>query len=129
MRNKLTWADVERQNAKVFAARFKDSPPPEDAFTGKESELHRAIINDCQQRRYYVVHSRCDRATTQSKGVPDLIIAMQGGKVVWVEVKVGKNKLSAEQTITRHVLLALGHDYHLVTSFSQWIKIATSTGL
>ncbi|MEI6730925.1 MAG: hypothetical protein WCL30_06660, partial [Pseudomonadota bacterium] len=72
----------------------------------------------------YYVHSRCDRATTQQKGVTDFIVAIPFGKVAWVEIKTKTGKLTAEQNVARHVLLALNHRWYLVRSFDEWVEAA-----
>ena len=95
-----------------------------DAFTGKESELHRMIEDDLRARRWYFVHSRCDRATTTQKGVTDFIVAMPFGKVAWVEVKTKNGKLTPEQNVARHVLSALGHRHYIVRSLAEWTESA-----
>ena len=111
----------------AYNARRKSDCRAEDAdlshFDGKEAELHRLILDECARRRFYVVHSRCDRSTTQQKGVPDMLVAMPDGKTLWIEVKVGKNKLTAEQNVTRHVLAALDHKFYVVRSLNEFLTI------
>lgn len=132
MSERLTWSDIERLNAKVFAARMKreGNPLPDPgAFEGKESKLHDQIIAECQRRRWYFVHSRTDRKTTQAKGVPDFIIAAParckawGEITYWVECKRKGSKLSPEQTVTKHVLTALGHRYACVYSYEEFLAV------
>lgn len=134
MSERFSQLDVDRINMRQRVKKRADVA--QEAFEGKESELHRLILDECARRRFYVVHSRCDRATTQQKGVVDFIIAMperliySGGgsdtvlpSTLWIEVKTGKNKLSAEQNVTKHVLTALGHRWHLVRSFEQFLEV------
>ena len=90
------------------------------AFSGKESELHKLIEAELKKRRWYYVHSRMDKASTQQAGVPDFVIAASDGITIWIEAKKKGNKLSKEQTITRHCLLALGHHYATVYCFADY---------
>jgi hypothetical protein len=116
--------EMEMRTAK--ASRKVASP---SAFDGKESELHKQIEEELKRRRWYYVHSRTDRATTQQKGVPDFIIAMPENKygddpqTLWIEVKKKGGKLSPEQTITKHVLTALGHRFAVVYSFQEFLEV------
>ena len=86
----------------------------------RERDLHDDIEADLKNRRWYYVHSRTDKATTQQAGVTDFIIAAPNGLTIWIECKIKGNKLSKEQSITRHVLLALGHIYATVYSFEEY---------
>ena|SRR6185436_13553585 len=87
-----------------------------------ESELHAEIIDELKRRRLYFVRSRTDKRTTTQLGVPDFIIAMPNGKTLWVECKRKGNKLSQEQNITRHILIASGHRHAVVYSFQEFLN-------
>lgn len=102
---------------------------PDDAFTGREADLHRQIEVELKHRRWYYVHSRTDKRTTTALGVPDFIIAgksdsnFDGEPVTyWIEVKKRGGKLTPEQTITKHLLTALGHRYATVYSFAEFLE-------
>jgi hypothetical protein len=62
----------------------------------KESQLHQAFSHWLDSRGVPYVHSRTDRRTTTAKGDPDYYI-FWCSKVLSIEIKVGRNKLSAEQ--------------------------------
>jgi len=94
---------------------------PESATTELEGDLHAQIIEELKRRRIYFVRSRMDKRTTQQPGVPDFICALPGGKTLWCEVKRRGNKLSTTQNITRHCLLALGHQHATVYNFSEFL--------
>lgn len=49
-------------------------------------------------------------------GVPDLPIALPGGKTLWVELKYGGNGLSEDQSEFMDRLKALGHITHVIDS-------------
>jgi hypothetical protein len=62
----------------------------------KESQLHQAFSHWLDSRGVPYVHSRTDRRTTTAKGDPDYYI-FWCSKVLGIEIKVGRNKLSGEQ--------------------------------
>ncbi len=88
-----------------------------------ESDLHKAIEAELKRRRWYYVHSRMDKRTTTQLGVTDFIVAIPGGKTLWCEAKRKGGKLSQEQNITRHILLASGHWHEVVYSIEQFNKL------
>lgn len=94
------------------------NPPHE----GPESKLHEFIADDLRRRRWYFVHSRMDARTTTAKGVPDFICAAPGGLTCWLEIKRKGGKLTPEQTVVRHVLLALGHRYATIWSKEDYLQ-------
>ena len=100
----------------------KTSSP--DAFTGKESELHRQIEADLKLRRWMFVHSRTDMATTTAKGVPDFLIFPGNGKVLFVEVKTKTGKLSPEQRAWQYCSDIRCYQYHVIRSFAEWQRTA-----
>ena len=116
-----TTAEYEMMRARTLTAIGKLKP--EDAVApDRESKLHDQIEAELKLRRWYFVHSRMDRASTQQAGVVDFIIAAPHGITYWVECKKRGNKLSKEQNITRHILNALSHRYATVYSFEESLK-------
>jgi hypothetical protein len=138
MSERLTWLDVERLNAKVLAAKMKregKSPPEPEAYDGPEADLHDKIIAECQRRRWYCQTTRMDKKSTATKGACDFVIAASkdvnwdshGGfadpPVFFIEAKRKGGKLSPEQTVTKHVLTALGHRYACVFSYAEFLSV------
>jgi len=121
MGNRLTLSEVNQHNAKVFNARMKEDKP-ESPWIGKESELHSQIEAELKRRRYYYIHSRTDKRATNNIGCPDFVICAPNGVTLFCEIKRKGGKLSPEQTIMRHVLLALGHKYETIFSMSQFLQ-------
>lgn len=105
-----------RQHAKGLKAECMDAAE-------KESDLHEAIINECNRRGWCAVHSRMDRATTVQIGTPDFIIFADAGRVFAVECKSKTGKLSTEQLATQAWLKRLGHTLHVVRSFREFIEV------
>jgi len=105
-----------KQRASIDAAlgTVKPSTPP------LESELHKDIEAELKRRRWYFCNSRMDRKTTTQLGVPDFVIAAPDGVTFWIEAKRKNGKLSPEQTISRHCLLAHGHKYATVFTIKEF---------
>jgi hypothetical protein len=88
-----------------------------------EKDLHALILSYCRDNRIYVVHSRMDKRATNNTGTTDFILAMPQGRTLWIEAKRKGGKLSPEQTITRHVLRALGHQHYVVWNYADFVSI------
>jgi len=116
----MSQLDVDRQNAKVFNASMKEDKP-ESPWIGKESELHSQIEDYLKMNRFYYIHSRTDKRSTNNIGTPDFVICGPNGSTWFVEVKRKNGKLSKEQTVVRHILLALGHKYAVIHSMTEMI--------
>lgn len=117
---RMTQFEVDAHNARQNASKFSGNKSLE-AFDGLEAELHEQIEAELKKRRWYYVRSRMDRKTTTQKGVVDFIVAGNNGITYWLEIKRKNSKLTAEQTITKHVLLALGQRYETIFSFQQFL--------
>ncbi len=89
----------------------------------RELAVHTQILGECRRRGWYIVHARPDVPTTTGRGVPDFVIATEGGKTLWVEVKAAKGKLSLEQRAAAAWLQKLGHDYAVVHSLQEFIEL------
>lgn len=87
-----------------------------------ESNLHDEILAYCRQHHCYVVHSRMDRATTNAVGVPDFIVALPGGRTIWIEAKSKKGKLTPAQNGVRIALNSLGHRWACVRNFGEFLE-------
>ncbi len=57
------------------------------------------------------------------KGVPDVIIVLPAGRIVWLEVKALGGRLSEDQVAWRDRLRAMGHEWHLVDSVDAAIAV------
>lgn len=121
---RITAQEYALHEAKISHGRAKANhfgDAQNEPHEGLESELHQQITKDLQNRRWYFVHSRQDKRTTQSNGVPDFICAAPDGVTYWLEIKRKGNKLSPEQNITKHCLGALGHWHSTIYSFSDYL--------
>ena len=98
------------------------SETPKLAFDGPESALHELISAELRRRRWYFVTSRMDKRSTNQVGTPDFIVAKPDGVTIWAEIKRKGSKLTPEQNITRHVLLALGHKFCVCYSMDEFLE-------
>jgi hypothetical protein len=120
-------AEIEARLAKgrqKHDCRSTDAPPAR--FDGKEADLHRLIIERLKSNRWLFHHSRCDRATTNVVGEPDFSIFSGNGAVLFIEVKVGNNKLSPEQRAWQYCCQVLGYKYVVIRSFEEFLKTIES---
>jgi hypothetical protein len=62
-------------------------------------------------------------------GSPDLIFALEKAKVLWLEMKKLKGRLSDEQIGLHHKLRQLGHTVEVAYSIDQALEILTSHGV
>jgi hypothetical protein len=120
-------AQFEAMQARQLAKTNRGQPVAAKEGCERESKLHEQIAAELQRRRWYAVHSRMDQATTTQSGVCDFICAAPGGVVYWVEVKRRGAKLTKDQAITRHVLLALEHKHRVVYSFQEFLDFVGAT--
>jgi hypothetical protein len=89
----------------------------------RESELHEQIFAECRRRGWYVVHSRMDMPSTNGVGTPDFIIAMDGGRTLWIEAKAKGRKCTPAQLAAEAWLLKLNHSVDAVWSFEEFLKL------
>jgi hypothetical protein len=82
---------------------------------GPESRIQGRIEDLCRRRGYFLFHDRSKKVN--APGLPDLIIALPGGRTVWLELKSKGGRMSPEQTLVINQLLLLGHEVHIVRSF------------
>lgn len=75
-------------------------------------ELCIGIIRDAVALGLLATYNPDSRQVVGATGFPDIVIAGPRG-VIWVEVKTGRARLSAEQTGWKWTLLAAGMHYAL----------------
>ena len=77
---------------------------------------------NAQWPRWKFVHSRMDRATSpDQKGVPDFVIALPGGKTLYVEAKRPGEKVKPAQRDWHTEMLKLGHYVYVVHDLSEFL--------
>ena len=103
-----------------------DTVSPEEAFgTLSEEQLRRLAVEAAQNRGWLVDYHDTNAPTYQSingirrklrsmgvPGRPDLILIRE--RVVWVELKTNKGRLTEYQKAFRDALVNAGQEYHLI---------------
>jgi hypothetical protein len=92
-----------------------------------EEDIHDDIERLCRSRGWLYVHSRMDKRTTVHVGTPDFIIALPGGRTLWIECKRKDGKLTEKQHGTLRWLRKLGQEAHVATDVEQ-VKHLAETG-
>jgi hypothetical protein len=82
--------------------------------TPKEHKEQRAVLTWLRKRNYFVYaipnHKEMRAYDGAVSGLPDLQISLEGGKVIWVEMKRTKGgRLSPKQVDIHAYLKSLGH--------------------
>ena len=105
--------------------RKPDPTAPPNAVE-RESKLHEEIMRHCDHQwpRWKYIHCRMDRESTIAVGAPDFVIALPGGRVIWIECKAKDGKRSVEQLAWATQMEMLGHTVHLVRSFEEFLELA-----
>lgn len=91
-----------------------------------ESDLQDRIVAYCRSKMWFVVYSGMHRRTSTPIGTPDFIIYADGERVFTIETKSKTGKQTPEQLGVQIVLEKLGHKYHLVRSYEQFLEIVKS---
>jgi hypothetical protein len=95
-----------------------DNSPPDE---GREYELDKKIANYCKEHHYYAFH---DYSRNVNKaGHPDWIIALPKGRVVFIENKSKKGKMSNEQKLVMVKLIVLGQEIYECRSYKKFLEI------
>lgn len=105
-----------RQNASSSRA------PVADAVE-RESDLHEQIFDYCRQRGWIALHGSMAERTHRTAGEPDFVIIADHGFTFYIEAKSKHGKLSPAQNALRHQADKLGHTFHVVRSFSEFMEV------
>ncbi len=93
----------------------------EDPDPDPESNLQEKIEKYCREHGFPFFHDRSRKKN--APGFPDLVIALKGGRTLWLELKSKGGVMSKEQKEWRLQLLALGHEHHIVKSYRGFMQI------
>lgn len=92
----MSLAEVLAHQAKLAHKHADENPTPTNG-PDEESAFHDEIMSYLRRAGIRgVVHSRMDKASTQAKGVPDFLFAVEGVPVA-LEAKVKGRKVTPEQ--------------------------------
>jgi len=96
-----------------------------DPDPGPESDLSNKIRGYCRDNGY---PAQINRQTKQAKGLlepgwPDCTICLPEGRVLFLELKTGKGRLSDEQVKTKLKFMSMAHEWHVVRSYRRFLEI------
>lgn len=117
----MRWTEDQLEEYRARTKPFSKSPrgTPEDAPDEPEHRLQSRIERYLTERGFYWFH---DRSRRENKpGHPDLVVAAHGGRTLWLELKSKTGRLSKEQEQVRIMLMALGHEFHEIRSYRQFL--------
>lgn len=107
-------ADSSPQGTISLSEDHEADPGPEHALQGK-------IERFCEENGLYYFH---DRSRGENKpGHPDLVVALTNGRTLWLELKSQTGRLTKDQKRIRLMLMALGHEFHVVRSFKRFLEV------
>lgn len=89
----------------------------------EESDLHEDIFSACRRRGWIALHGSMAERTHRTKGEPDFVILANDGRVILVEAKSRKGKLSPAQNAMRVHAETLGHTIHVVHSLEEFLNV------
>ena len=101
---------------------FRPHPPTVWEAADSEHKLHQEIIELCNARRWYTIHSRMDMPTTTAVGAPDFVVVTPRG-VYFVECKTKSGKLTPAQHGVEVWLDLLGRKLHIVRSLAEFQEV------
>jgi hypothetical protein len=106
-----------------WLARYNARNAPESAGSNgpaiAEAEIHAFILDFCKQNRWIAFHGSMAHKTHRTEGEPDFVILQEDGRVLMIECKTRRSKLSVEQCVMAHWAKSLGHDIHVVRSIAE----------
>ena len=117
---------IQEQNKKLRSWFPKDPGDCKyEPDEGPESSLSKKI------RAYGKDHGYPTQVNRQSKkakgfaepGWPDVVMALPGGRTVYLELKCDKGRLSGDQIRHKLMFMQLGHEWHEVRSYRQFLDI------
>jgi len=92
-----------------------------DSDPGPESDLQDRIETWCRDNGFPFFHDRSRKCN--EPGFPDLVIALRGGRTLWIELKSRNGKMRKEQEAWRLKLLHLSHEHHVIRSFKRFLEV------
>lgn len=100
-----------------------DTSTPDE---GSEAKLQAKAERYCEEHGYVWFHDRSRKCNR--KGFVDLVVALPGGRTVWIEFKSKGGRLRPEQATERDKLEAMSHKWCLVRSYRQFLGIIAEGG-
>lgn len=112
-------ASPSSSSCPVIESLVREDPKPTG---GSERDLQQQAIEYCNDQRWICLRGSMAHRTFRVPGEPDHII-IAPNRVLFVEYKVGKGKLSPDQLAIQTWMATLGHDLHVVRSFKEFLEV------
>jgi len=121
-------ADAEMHNQRVANVRVRqlnggDVLVREDLVIKSEADLHAQIFDECRRRGWIALHGSMAERTSRTLGEPDFVLLCDNGRVLFVECKTAKGKLSiVQQAMIAHAA-KLGTTIYVIRSMEEFLKL------
>lgn len=120
--NKLT--SDQKRSLGIYVP--QDKPVASDA-ANDERELHNEILEHCKLNGFLAFHGSMAHRTFRTAGECDFHLLLPGGLVLFIECKTKNGKLSTDQLGVKMWMEKLGHTYHVVRSYSEFVALVEAT--
>ena len=90
----------------------------------READIHNAISAECRRLGWIALHGSMATATARTIGEPDFVIIAPYGRLLLIEAKGSKTKVSTSQQALHAWALKLGHTVHIVRSFAEFQQLS-----
>ena len=110
-------------------ARCKTRQSAPSSAVEDESELHEQILAECRRRGWLAFHGSMAHRSMRTIGECDFTILANSGRVLFIECKAKKGKLSTEQLGVQIWAEKLGHTIHVVYSFEDFMSVVRDHNL
>lgn len=118
----ITHDFVMRHNARVAAGKAGKLHAANEGVE-RESDLHSAIVEHCRRAGWIPLHGSMASPTRRTEGEPDFVILADAGRVLFVECKSRTGKLSPAQVAFSAHAAHLGHAFHVVRSYAEFLDV------
>lgn len=98
----------------------------QDDAPENEAALHAKIIAHCKANAWIYFHGSMAHKTRRVLGEPDFVLLLPGCRVILVEAKGEKTKMSTEQLAMQAWCSKLGHVLHVVRSFDEFLQVVSA---
>lgn len=110
----------------------KDGKLPEERQEAAEHKLEKKLQSDIKSTLdrygYQYIQNRMDKRSTSTTGAPDFVIIIPG-KIILVECKVGKRKLSKAQDDFKDAAAKNNVPVHVVRTYPEFHSLLKSYGV
>jgi len=108
---------------------YHDLAGAEEPDEGPESKLQGKIVKWAKEWGRPIQSNRQTKGarTLLTPGWPDIVLILPRGRVLFIELKAGKGRLSEEQKQMRLMFMALGHEIHEIRSYRAFISLVEAS--